>query len=366
MNKLSTPKISVCLPTFNGAKYVGLAIDSILAQSFQDFELIVCDDRSSDNTPQIIRTYADRDDRVKFTTNSKRLGLFQNYNECISKSQGQFIKPFAQDDVLAPKTLARMIEAFSRNDHVVLVSSARKWIDANGMETKQIAHFHSDTVLKGKDVIMAHLIGLSNWIGEPSAVMFKAGATGNKFDTGFHHYGDIEYWLRILEHGSLLYLSEPLCSFRRHDESSTSTNLNGLYFAADIFRLGKKYESYLKELGETPEHFGKRAVEVIALHLDHLVRTEGLSEADVLAAKSTAQPILTLEDQTSFRQALFYSERRITSLLEELIATRNELEHKEGECQRLWAALNQLTSSVSWKLTAPLRNVRAKMSPTQR
>src|SRR5215469_9423210 len=89
MTTATTPKISVCLPTFNGAKYVRQAIDSILAQSFQDFELIVCDDRSSDDTPQMVRAYADRDDRVKFTTNSERLGLFRNYNECISKARGQ-------------------------------------------------------------------------------------------------------------------------------------------------------------------------------------------------------------------------------------------------------------------------------------
>ena len=120
MTMATTPKISVCLPTFNGAKYIGAAIESILAQSFPDFELIVCDDRSSDDTQRIISTFADTDDRVKFTINSQRLGLFQNYNECISRARGQFIKPFAQDDLLAPKTLDCMIEGFFKNEEVVL------------------------------------------------------------------------------------------------------------------------------------------------------------------------------------------------------------------------------------------------------
>jgi len=307
-----------------------------------------------------------QDNRVKFNVNSKRLGLFENYNECLSRAHGEFIKPFAQDDLLDPSMFEQMIQAYSIHKEIALVASARKWIDAQGRETKRIVRFPSDTVLAGEDVIMAHLIGLSNWIGEPSAVMFPATAIGDKFDTSFYHYGDIEYWFRILKNGSLLYLSEPLCSFRRHKESNTSANLTGLYFAADIFRLGAKYESYLRDLGETPEHFGKRAVEVIALHLDHLVSKEGLKIQDAMAARPRPQSKAVEAELTTFRKALFYSERRITGLLEELIASKNELEHKEGEIKRLWEALNQLTNSVSWKLTKPLRSVRAKMGPSRR
>jgi glycosyltransferase involved in cell wall biosynthesis len=366
MIKRTTPKISVCLPTYNGARYVEAAIDSVLLQSFADFELIICDDRSSDDTQKIVARFANKDKRIKFNVNADRLGLFENYNECLSRSHGEFIKPFAQDDLLDQPMLERMIQAFANDKNVALVSCAKRWIDANGHETKQIQRFASDTAMAGEEVIMAHLIGLSNWIGEPSTVMFPATAIGEKFDTSFYHYGDIEYWFRILEHGSLMYLSEPLCSFRRHAESSTNTNLNGLYFAADIFRLGMKYEQYLDELGESSEHFGKRAVEIIARHLNHLVCEDGLKIQDVVAAKPRTHSSISEEEQALFRKALFYSERRITSLLEELTATKNELEHKEGETQRLWAALNQLTNSVSWKLTKPLRSVRAKMGPSQR
>jgi glycosyltransferase involved in cell wall biosynthesis len=366
MIRKKAPRISVCLPTYNGAKYLKTAVDSVLSQTFRDLELIICDDRSTDTTQEIAKTFAAQDNRVKFNVNAKRLGLFENYNECLSRAHGEFIKPFAQDDLLDPSILEQMIQAYSSHNGIALVASARKWIDAQGRETKRIVRFPSGTVLAGEEVIMAHLIGLSNWIGEPSAVMFPATLIGDKFDTSFYHYGDIEYWFRILEHGSLLYLGEPLCSFRRHKESSTNANLAGLYFAADIFRLGQKYERYLRDLGETPEHFGKRAVEVIALHLDHLVTKEGVKIQDALAARPRPQSKAVEAELTTFRKALFHSERRITSLLEELIASKNELEHKDGEIKRLWEALNQLTNSVSWKLTKPLRSVRAKMGPSQR
>jgi len=376
MNNLSTPKISVCLPTYNGGKYVKAAIESVLTQTFTDFELIVCDDLSQDDTNAIVSEFAAMDKRIKFNVNASRLGLFENYNECLSRAHGQFIKPFAQDDLLDKTMLERMLKELVADERVRLVSSAKKWIDAEGVEIRRVSHFPSDTVLPGPDVIVAHLIGLTNWVGEPSTVMFPASAMGDKFDTAFYHYGDIEYWFRIIEAGSLLYLSEPLCSFRRHDQSSTSANLNGLYFAADIFRLADKYEHYLNELGETQEHFGKRAVEIIARHLDHLVSKDGLKIQQVMSARGRAESSnlgwsdlessQINEEQALFRKALFYSERRVTSLLEELIATKNELEHKEGETRRLWEALNQLTNSVSWKLTKPLRSVRSKMGSSQR
>jgi len=359
-------QVSVCLPSCNGERYIEAAIESIFSQTYENFELIVCDDASTDATPVILEKLARQDQRIKFSKNAQRLGLFQNYNQCLEKVQGKFIKPFAQDDLLSKDSLEKMVKALEDNANVSLVASARRLIDDGGRETGTIAVFSSDTLVPGKDVIMAHLINLSNWVGEPSSVMFRATAIGDKFDVGFYHYGDIEYWMRILQEGALLYLTEPVYSFRRHSESSTCTNLNGLYFAADIYRLGAKYEPYLTELGETPMHFGKRASEMIALYIDHLVRSQALDVEGVIAAVPASLSTSSIADQANFRQAIFYAERRVTSLLEELIATKNELEHKEGECQRLWAAYNQLTSSVSWRLTAPLRSVRAKIGHSER
>jgi glycosyltransferase involved in cell wall biosynthesis len=322
-------------------------------------ELIICDDDSSDQTPNIIRKYADQDARIKFTANTKRLGLFENYNQCITQAKNQYIKPFAQDDLLCAGALTKMSAALDNNPHVRLVSGARQVINANGKETERIATFSKDTVLTGKEVTIAHLITLSNWVGEPSSVMFRADSKGKMFDPDFYHYGDIDYWLRILEGGSFFYLSEPVCAFRRHAKSTTSSNLNGLYFACDIFRLGAKYEHYLNELGESPEHFGQRATEVIARHIDHLVCNQSLTTEKMLAARPGLANYVPNPHESNLRTALFYAERRVTGLLKDLIAVNNKLEHKEDECRRLREAYNQLSNSLSWRLTAPLRNFRA-------
>ena len=359
------PTVSICLPVYNGSKYLAEAIDSALQQTFEDFELIVCDDRSTDGSVAIAQALTVKDARIKLQVNEGKLGLFENYNRCLSRAHGKYLKLFAQDDLFDRDLLEQMVAVLDENPKVSLVSCAKKWIDDQGAEIKRIVKFPENEVIKGKDVILANLILLTNWVGEPSATMFRATKMGDKFDPAFYHYGDIEYWFRILENEYFYYLSSPLCGFRRHEESSTSANLNGLYFAADYFRLGTKYEKYLSELNETPEHFGKRAVEMLALELDHLVRNEGLTVSDVISANPRGRMGSEFTETAAFREVLFHSERRLTSLLEELIATKNELEHRQAECTRLWAALNQLTNSVSWKLTAPLRSVRAKIGPAQ-
>jgi len=354
-------KVSICLPLYNGARFLKQAIESIIYQDFEDFELLIADDASTDESYEIASDYSTKDKRVFCWCNKERLGLFNNYNLCIERAKGEYIKPFAQDDLLETSALAKMTDVLDGFPKVSLVSCAKRWIDKTGASIKQITQFEHDCSIPGKDVIIANLILLTNWIGEPSAVMFRSKYKGNGFDPHYYHYGDIEYWFRILEHGDLYYLSDSLCNFRKHEKSSTTTNLAGLYFASDIVRLGYKYEKYLIELGESQDHFGARAAEVVALHLDHLVRKEDLSIEEVVQTNPSFKNVYYTDEVAEFRRALFYAERRITSLMEELIATQNELEHRQAECLHLQTALNQMNRSVSWRLTAPLRNVRQRL-----
>ena len=129
----------------------------------------------------------------------------------------------------------------------------------------------------------------------------------------------------------------------------------------DIFRIGEKYRHFLEELGETREHFAARAVEKIALQMDHLVRNEGLDLPAVIVARPAGHGQFVRSDNDVLREALFESTSRVTSLLKELLQTQNELEHRQGECERLRAAVNQMSNSVSWRLTAPLRTVRERI-----
>jgi glycosyltransferase involved in cell wall biosynthesis len=354
------PKVSICLPVYNGSNYLAKAIDNVLSQTFQDFELLIANDCSTDETQAIIDSYAARDARIVSWINEKNLKLFGNYNCCMERAQGQYIKLFAHDDYLQPTAIERMVAVLEQHPEVALVTCSKRWIDAQDKVIKEVVRFDKDVLLKSEDVILANLIVLNNWIGEPAGTLFRREHVGSGFDTSLYHWGDIDYWFRILQNGDMFVLSDILCSFRLHSESATSNSLSGLYYAADIVRMYASWHRYLDKLGESEEHFFQRAAEEIALHMDYLEREKGLNGAQVRAANTNRQTEFSNEAVTDFRVALYHAERRITSLMKELIATKNELEHRENECKELKAAINVMENSVSWKVTTPLRKVRSK------
>ena len=353
--------VSICLPVFNGSRFLAQAVDAILAQTYTEFELIICDDQSTDDSRKILQKYQQLDSRIRYRENERRLGLFQNYNECMQLAQGKYIKLYAQDDLLEPNAVEKMVAVLEQQEDVALVTCSKRWIDAENNELERFSRFSDDEKISSSLTIMANLVCLNNWIGEPSTAMFRVRDIGRGFDADLYHWGDIDYWFRILQSGSLYVLNEVLCSFRRHAESTTSANLEGLYFVADIVRMWKNWHRYLEDIGEDEEHFFKRATERIALHVDHLVREEGLTKERVRLSNPRRQASFTPESVADLREGLFFAERRITSLIEELIATQNELEHRDGECRKLREAVDQMQNSVSWKLTAPLRYVRTKI-----
>jgi len=253
--------VSICLPVYNGERFIAAAIESALNQTFKDFELIIIDDASTDRSFEIVKSYAEKDARIRLLRNEANAGLFQNYNRCLNESRGEYIKTFAQDDLLEPTMLQKQVEVLANNPNVGLVTTAKRWVSEAGETLKTLRTFERDTTVSGREVIRYNLIRLTNWVGEPSTVMYRAALRGAGFDTDLFHYGDIDYWFRIVEGCDYFYLDEVLCGFRRHTESATSKNLSGMYFALDILRMGEKYASYLEEIGESREHFLKRALE---------------------------------------------------------------------------------------------------------
>lgn len=351
--------VSICLPVYNGEKYLAAAIESALWQTFKDFELIIVDDASTDSSYEIAQDWAEQDSRIRLIRNDHNIGLFQNYNRCLREAQGKYIKPFAQDDVLDSEMLQELVRVLEQQPSVALVSSAKRWVSETGDTLDTFNQFPRDTTISGTEVIRYNLIRLTNWVGEPSTVMFRAERIGEGFDTQLFHYGDIEYWFRIVEKSQYQYLNRVLCSFRRHAGSATSKNLRGMYFALDIFRLGERYAPYLQEIGESREHFVKRALEAIALNVNHLVQTESVTVQDCLSARPSQMPI---DEAAAFKQVTFEAVRYITDLLAQV----SDLEHKlVDQRQYMQTQIDDMRRSTSWKITAPLRNlVKTKGGPS--
>ena len=111
----ASPKVSVLIPTYNYAHYLPLAIESVLNQDFTDFGLIIQDDCSTDNTDEIVERYLS-DRRLIFETNESNLGLAGNWNLCLAKARGEYIKFIFADDLLASQDcLAKMFSVLDRD-----------------------------------------------------------------------------------------------------------------------------------------------------------------------------------------------------------------------------------------------------------
>ena len=126
------PRLSIGLPVFNGERFLKKAIDSLLTQTFEDFELVISDNASTDKTQEICREYASNDKILRYFRNAQNLGAARNYNRVFELSKGEYFKWAAHDDLCAPKLLRQCVEVLDRDSSVILCYSRAKAIDEQG------------------------------------------------------------------------------------------------------------------------------------------------------------------------------------------------------------------------------------------
>lgn len=221
----ATPKISVLIPTYNYARYLPEAINSVLTQEFRDYELLIVDDGSADNSVQVAQAFCSRDARIKFSVNQTNLGMVRNWNYCLEQARGEYIKfLFGDDRLCGTQALGKLAALLDRHPSATLASSARVILDEHS-KVVNIWRPLPAGCHKGKQIITACLMkNGQNVIGEPSAVMFRKTGAGRGFAPSLKQIVDIEMWFHLLEKGDLAYTREPLCAFRVHADQETARN----------------------------------------------------------------------------------------------------------------------------------------------
>ncbi len=126
------PRVSIGMPVYNSERFISEALEAFLAQTFQDFELIISDNASTDRTEQICRSYAARDARIQYFRAEKNLGMGWNYRRVFELSRGEYFRWATYDDLCAPESLARCVEVLDREPSVVLAYPKTKLIDEQG------------------------------------------------------------------------------------------------------------------------------------------------------------------------------------------------------------------------------------------
>ncbi|MBW4648113.1 MAG: glycosyltransferase [Kastovskya adunca ATA6-11-RM4] len=231
------PKVSVGIPTYNSQKFLSQAIDSVLNQTFQDFELIISDDASTDETPEIVANYAAKDQRIRYFKNPTRVGLFANFNKCIERSSGEYINVLGQDDVMLPKNIEEKVNILDSYPSVGLVASSVEVIDDDYNQLNWPWAKYSEDVLEPAREWVINKVTPNNDICCPFVflrrqVIEKVGL----FNCRYSYVGDFEMWLRVGLVADVYFLQEVLGYYRWH-QSNESQKYDDLYYLTEVSQV---------------------------------------------------------------------------------------------------------------------------------
>jgi hypothetical protein len=228
---VAVPAVSVVLPVYNSEPYLAEALDSILRQTFDDFELIAVYDASTDNSRTRLEDAARRDARVRVVDGPGR-GLVDALNLGLERARGEFIARMDADDVSQSTRFARQVEYLRANPQIAVVGSAITLIDAAGRVMREI-----DYPLTPAEVDR-FLIETGSALAHP-AVMARRDAmlSVGGYRSLFQHAEDYDLWLRLAERHSLANLPERLLRYRHHDTKGSLRHAAAQQLATHVARL---------------------------------------------------------------------------------------------------------------------------------
>lgn len=208
------PKISVIMAVYNGERYLCQAVESIIDQTFSDFEFIIVDDGSTDGTWDILTEYANRDQRIVLVSNKENIGLTKSLNKGLALAQGEYVARQDADDVSLPKRFEKQVELLDKQPEVVLISCDIELINAEGCFVGK----HQRAC--DPDLVAWYLL-FHNRLAGHSQVMFRQKSAMNLggYSEIYRCSQDYELWCRLVKVGKIAILPEVLLQQRIHRKS---------------------------------------------------------------------------------------------------------------------------------------------------
>jgi glycosyltransferase involved in cell wall biosynthesis len=306
MGSLNSPYVTVTIPMYNNARFIGETINSVLSQTFTDFELLIYDDHSTDGSYDIAASLSDP--RIKLFRNPENLGPEGNWNRAISKVRGKYVKLVCGDDLLFPECLEKQVAVFDDplNTGVSLVSCQRTIIDPAGKTLIKKVNFVDGGRKEPVDVIRKMVRMGTNIIGEPVCGLYPADliAKISGYSAVVPYTIDLDFWMQMLRHGDLFVLDESLCAFRISDLSWSS-------------RIGElRYEQFIEfmEHAAADESYGVTDLDLFIGKINCAVQSMTSLMGFKLFASSTSAKINGKHPEESKeslkkREALFTAEK---------------------------------------------------------
>jgi glycosyltransferase involved in cell wall biosynthesis len=229
------PITSVLLPVYNGETYLRTAIESILKQTFTDFEFIIINDGSSDKSEEIILSFKDK--RIRYIRNEKNLGIIQTLNKGLALSNGKYIVRMDADDISMPKRIEKQV-AFMDEHRDIGVAGSQYYSFSDTKLTKVYTYTESE--------VLRSLLMFKSCLCHPAVIIRKSVLAENniKYDERYKHAEDYDFWVQISKISKLSNVKEFLLKYRSHDKQGSIIHNTTQKDSAEIIR-----ENYLKDLG---------------------------------------------------------------------------------------------------------------------
>lgn len=219
-NKRNNPLVSVIMPAYNAEKYVGQAIESILNQSYKNFEFIIVNDGSIDGTAEIIKNFIKQDKRIVVIKNEQNIGVTKSLNKALESVKGKYVVRMDADDWSYPERLAAQIELMADNPDVVVSGSYIEVCDRQ-LKTKYVRKYQLDD-----KNIRKHLFRYSPF-AHPATIWRADILKKERYDERINVCQDYELYFRIGKIGKFMNLDKLLLKLRMH-ERSISTSLSDI------------------------------------------------------------------------------------------------------------------------------------------
>lgn len=216
---MNNPTISVLMSVYNGQRYVAEAVESILNQTYSDFEFIIIDDGSTDRSLRILQRYARGDERIRLVSRPNT-GYIDALNEMLTMARGKLIARMDADDVSLPQRFERQLAFMRAHPQTVCIGGGYEMVDYKGRSLRVF----EELKVGNADIQQAALSGFTP-ICHPTAMMRKwaVDAVGG-YDKRYYPGEDLDLWLRMGEIGELDNLSETVLRYRYHDASTSALN----------------------------------------------------------------------------------------------------------------------------------------------
>ena len=227
---MEQPLVSIIMPSYNAEDYIAESIESVIHQTYQNWELIITDDRSSDRTPEIVQTYCQKDSRINFIIAEQHTGIAGTRNQCLARVKGRFVAFLDNDDLWVPEKLDKQVRFMLEKDCAFSYS--------------EYELMKEDGIPKGKTIKTAGIINynkyLRNTIIGSGTIMLDTKKTGSLKMPYNATSDDMALWCKILKDGHQAYpIKEVLMKYRVR---SNSASANKWKAAKDVWIVYRQQE----------------------------------------------------------------------------------------------------------------------------